>query len=126
MDVLIEKIDKLINKESRKLSQDEIESLLTLQNDLFDMMIQAQEDNDILKMKHDNKRAWEFIELKNETNEWKKTHTDKTAEAYLDWKYEVEEIKFLSNKFMFETMKNKNRLLQEKLQLAKKYLSVNN
>jgi hypothetical protein len=71
-------------------------------------------------MKHDNKRSWEFVELKEETKDWKKVYTDNTAKAFLDWKYEQEELVFLKNKYLFKVIENKLRLLERKENIVKK------
>jgi len=123
MDVLIKEADLLIQKESWKYSNIDADRILNLINELFDLNIKSQENWDIIKMKQDNKEAWEFIELKEQVIEGKKAHTDKTAQAYLDEKYEKENIEILTLKFKWKVVDNKLALLKEKLLLVKKYLN---
>ena len=54
---LIDEVDLLLNKQSRKQNVEDLEKILNLQNQLFDASIKLQEQSEINKMKHKNVRA---------------------------------------------------------------------
>lgn len=125
LETLIKEADQLIQKESWRYSKVEADRIITLINNLFDLNSSTQENCDIEKMKQENIENAEFIALKEMTVDGKKTYTDKTAEAFLDGKYEKERIAILSNKYKGKVIDNKLLLLKEKLMLVKKYLDPN-
>jgi hypothetical protein len=54
MEELIKEVDQLLNKPSYKYAEADLDRLINLSNELFDLKAKNQEESDINKLKTDN------------------------------------------------------------------------